>query len=261
MPLTPFQSEILRLLATNRSAKSYVAGGIALNAQASTRFSADVDVFHDVEEAVMTSSEADAALLARSGYSVRQDVWTPNFRRAWVMKQDSAVKLEWCQDSAWRFFPIEQDELLGWKLNRFDALTNKALAMGGRAETRDLVDVVMNAQQYPLHSIIWAACAKDPGFTPLLLMNQMQRNSRVNPSELHEMGLQLRPDELKSMWIRLADQASIEIERAASAGIEPGLAFVNEQGEVGWFEDVAYSAHKATLGGSLPRIQGMHYPL
>ena len=55
MPLTPFQTEVLRLLARNRSPESYVAGGIALNAAEAVRWSADVDVFHDVEEAVMRS--------------------------------------------------------------------------------------------------------------------------------------------------------------------------------------------------------------
>ena len=33
MPLTPFQTAVLRLLAQNRSAASYVAGGIVLNAR------------------------------------------------------------------------------------------------------------------------------------------------------------------------------------------------------------------------------------
>ena len=115
MPLTPFQSAILRLLARNRSPESYVAGGVALNAQEGTRFSADVDVFHDVEDAVISSSEADVKLLVQSGYSVRQDIWTPTFRRGWVTKDENGVKLEWCQDSAWRFFPIEKDEVLGFR--------------------------------------------------------------------------------------------------------------------------------------------------
>ncbi len=259
MPLTPFQSEVLRLLAKNRSPKSYVAGGVSLNAQEATRFSSDVDVFHDVEEAVIAASEADVDLLIEHNYSVRQDIWAPTFRRAWITKGENGVKLEWCQDSAWRFFPIEPDDVLGWKLSRFDALTNKALAMGGRAETRDLIDLVTNASHYPLHSIIWSACAKDPGYTPLLLLNQMQRNSRVNPAEMEEMGLQIAPYELKTAWIEVADRAKSEIDRAASAGIEPGLAFLSKEGKVGWFDSPGYSAHRASLRGSLPRIPGAYY--
>jgi hypothetical protein len=92
------------------------------------RWSADVDVFHDAEEAVMRSSAADVATMEAAGYAVRQELWTPSFRRAWVSKGADGVKLEWCHDSAWRFFPIETDELLGWRLHWFDAITNKALA-------------------------------------------------------------------------------------------------------------------------------------
>lgn len=259
MPLTPFQSEALRRLAKNRSTESYIAGGIALNAREDVRWSADVDVFHDVEEAVIRSSERDVQTLQQAGYHVRQDIWTPTFRRAWVTRGADGVKLEWCQDSAWRFFPIEPDELLGWKLHRFDALTNKALAMGGRSETRDLVDLVANAEKYPLHVIIWAACAKDPGYNPLLLFNQMQRNSRVNPAELREMGASFQPVELKIRWVELAGMAHAEIERAATAGIEPGLAFVGAGVETGWFDAAGFKPHRAVLGGSLPRIPGAAY--
>lgn len=117
MPLTPFQTGVLRLLATNRSASSFVAGGIALNARENVRWSADVDVFHDVEDAVMRASDADVATLEAAGYATRRDVWTPSFRRAWIARGDEGVKLEWCYDSAWRFFPIEQDDILGWKLH------------------------------------------------------------------------------------------------------------------------------------------------
>jgi hypothetical protein len=67
VPLTPFQSEVLRLLARNRSAQSYVAGGTALNAREDIRWSAGVDVFHDVEQAVIQSSEADVQTLQQAG--------------------------------------------------------------------------------------------------------------------------------------------------------------------------------------------------
>lgn len=261
MPLTPFQTEILRLLAANRSPESYVAGGIALNAAENVRWSDDVDIFHDAEDAVIRSSEVDVRVLTKANYTVRQDLWTPTFRRAWVAKLQDGVKLEWCQDSAWRFFRIQPDERLGWKLHRFDALTNKALAMAGRAETRDLVDLVANASQYPLHVVCWAACGKDPGYNPLLLLNQMQRNSRINPAELREMGASLEPVALKTQWLGLAELALQEIERAAHAGMDPGVVFLNPQGGIGWFDAPEVEPHKPCLGGAIPRIPGASYEL
>jgi hypothetical protein len=87
---------------------------MALNAQHPIRWSADVDLFHDVEDAVMRASDADVGILRQAGYDVRPELWTPGFRRAWVARDDAGVRLEWCRDSAWRFFPIEPDDLLGW---------------------------------------------------------------------------------------------------------------------------------------------------
>jgi hypothetical protein len=238
-----------------------VAGGIALHARENIRWSADVDVFHDVEQAVIRASEADVETLRQSGCSIRQDIWTPTFRRAWIERGEDGVKLEWCQDSAWRFFPIEPDDILGWRLHRFDALTNKALAMAGRSETRDLVDLVANVEKHPLHAVIWAACAKDQGYNPMLLLNQMQRNSRVNSAELREMGAHFEPVELKTRWLSLAEVAGREIDRAATAKIEPGAAFVAKGGEIAWFDYPGCKPHLATLGGSLPRLVGVHYDL
>jgi hypothetical protein len=258
VPVTPFQAGVLRTLSPNRSRESFVAGGIALNAHEQVRWSRDVDVFHDAEDAVIRSSTTDLATLEAAGYTTRQELWTPSFRRAWVSRGDEGVKLEWCRDSAWRFFPIESDELMGWRLHWFDAIANKALAMGSRAETRDLVDIVTYAARCPLHAIVWAACSKDPGFGPRLLLDQMRRNSRVDIAELREMGTTLEARVLKMRWIDLANTAEKEIDRAGTAGVEVGLAFVHAAGTVGWFDEPGVTPHHATLGGAAPRIAG--YP-
>jgi len=83
--------------------------------------------------------------------------------------------------------------------------------------TRDLVDVVTYADRCPVHAVVWAACAKDPGFGPLLLLNQMRRNSRVDPSDLSEMGTSIEPQALKARWLDEAARAETELERAGSA--------------------------------------------
>lgn len=257
MPLTAFQTEVLRLLARNRSPESYVAGGIALNAAESVRWSADVDLFHDVEQAVIRASELDVRTLEAAGWTVQQELWTPTYRRAWIKRQGGGVKLEWCQDSAWRFFPIERDALLGWKLHRFDALTNKALTLAGRSETRDVVDLVANASRCSLHATIWAACAKDAGYTPHFLLNQMQRNARIDAAELREMGANISPSELKTQWLRLAELAKTEIDRAITAAVEPGIAFILGDGSIAWFGTSGVRSHRATVGGAAPRLAGI----
>ena len=59
MPLTPFQKEVLRTLAANRSPESHIAGGAVINRQETgLRYSDDLDNFHDVAASVAASAEA-----------------------------------------------------------------------------------------------------------------------------------------------------------------------------------------------------------
>src|SRR6266480_28551 len=92
------------------------------------------------------------------------------------------LEIDWAADSAFRYFPIERDAQLGWRLHLFDVATNKALALSARTETRDYVDIVELHKTYPLAAICWAACGKDPGFSPL---NKSDRKStRLNSSHM-----------------------------------------------------------------------------
>jgi hypothetical protein len=105
------------------------------------------------------------------------------FRKAWVSHRGERVEIDWAVDSAFRFFPIERDARLGWRLHRFDAATNKASALASRTETRDFVDIVELHRTYPLSAICWAAYGKDPGFSPLSLLRMTRRFARVNPAD------------------------------------------------------------------------------
>ena len=56
MPLTAFQGELARLLASNRSLDSHLAGGAALHLPPqSRRYSNDLDYFHDSAERLATA--------------------------------------------------------------------------------------------------------------------------------------------------------------------------------------------------------------
>ena len=66
MPLTDFQARVVRLLAANRTEDSYLAGGAAILIEPNTtRYSRDLDYFHDSESRVATAFDADRALLER----------------------------------------------------------------------------------------------------------------------------------------------------------------------------------------------------
>ena len=59
MPLSTIQANVLRRIASNRSPDSYVAGATVLHrAEDTPRYSADLDLFHDLEDSVARSADA-----------------------------------------------------------------------------------------------------------------------------------------------------------------------------------------------------------
>lgn len=114
MPLTTFQRTVCRLIAANRVAQgeSYVAGGAALNALAGgERVSRDIDLFHDTDEALQATCDADRQLLQSHGYEVQIVRERAAFVEAVVAGGQDTVLMQWARDSAFRFFPlVEHDD-------------------------------------------------------------------------------------------------------------------------------------------------------
>ena len=168
MALTSFQRSICRLIAQSRiaSGESYVAGAAALNELIDApRISHNVDLFHDTETALEVSWRADRALLQQSGLVVRTIRERPSFVEAEVIGKAETLLLQWVRDSAYRFFPLVEHAEFGLVLHPFDLATNKMLALVGRLEVRDWVDIIeCNSRVQPLGYLAWAACGKDPGF-------------------------------------------------------------------------------------------------
>jgi hypothetical protein len=266
MPVTAFQHRVLEVIVANRSALSHFAGGMVLHSgEHSARYSHDFDIFHEAAEQVAFSSEQDVNLLREAGFVVNPlsgDWERPtSFRKALVSRDDESVEIDWAEDSAFRFFPIERDPLLGWRLHLFDMATNKALALAARTETRDYVDIVELHKIYPLAAIIWAACGKDEGFSPLFLLNMMRRFARLNPAKLDIMKARnLDPQALKRAWIEMSDEAEAEIVKLADTQQEMpiGVAFVNADGVPGWIgTDPSLKIHRPCIQGCLPVVDGL----
>jgi len=264
MPLTRFQSVVLRLIAANRTVVSHFAGGLLLNAtRESARFSHDFDIFHELAEEVAQASSTDLNTLHQAGYVIERIVgdWEKpsTFRKARISKEGQSVEIDWAADSAFRFFPIVHDPLFGQRLHLFDMATNKALALSARSETRDFVDIVVLDQIYPLEAIVWAACGKDEGFSPLFLLEMMKRFARIKPGTLKEIqARQLDPIELKKAWIAMSDRADAEITRIADTmpEIPIGVAFVDASGKPGWIgNDPTLHIHRPSIRGCWPEVK------
>ena len=198
MALTEFQSGILRCLAANRrkNAGSYVAGGLALNySLGEPRMSRDIDIFHDTVDALLESWHIDRDLLSGSGYLVRPIRELKTFIEAEVTKDGKCSEIQWGIDSAYRFFPLVEDEIAGYTLHPIDLAANKLAALVGRTEPRDWIDVITCVKKLqPLTYLLSAACGKDPGFSPSSMLeyvarrhyNQVEIDSRITPAGTYD---------------------------------------------------------------------------
>jgi hypothetical protein len=231
VPLSRIQSEILRLLASQRDPESYVAGSTPLNRDA-VRYSGDIDVFHDREERVASVAPADVRVLEAAGYSVRWLRQLPGIQAAEIGREDSRTRLEWAVDSDFRFFPTVPDEVFGYVLHPIDLAVNKAMAAAGRRAVRDLVDLVtVHETILPLGAVVWAAVEKSPGFTPEGLIAEIRRNSQYPAAEWEslETTVPLDPKAVSKQLRSILDEAEAFVSRMPSE--KAGLLFL-EKGKV-----------------------------
>ena len=211
MPLTRFQAGLARLLAENRSPDSYLAGGAAIHIEPNTsRYSNDLDYFQDSAERVAKAFDEDSRLMLDNGYQVTVDMQQPGYIRARVQKDGEATKIEWSHDSAWRFLPTLRHREYGYQLHPIDLAINKVLALVGRNEARDFVDTLhVNENVLSLGALCWAAAGKDPGFTPLSLIELLRRRGKYQPEDFDRLML-VEPVDLPAMkrkWMAALDSA------------------------------------------------------
>ncbi len=203
LPISKFQSDVLRRLAAQRSPDSYIAGGIAINRHG-PRFSADIDIFQDSAMRQESAVKADEAALASAGYTV---TWPPNQRtgkrEATIEKGGEQMLLEWVTDSAFRFFPTQPDELFGYVLHPVDLATNKASAAADRRVPRDIVDLVtIHENVLPLGAVVAAAVGKFIGTTPEEMLAEITRHSRFTGEEFQVLATE-QPIDVRGLHRRI----------------------------------------------------------
>lgn len=269
MALTAIQRDVCRLLAAARrdNGESYVAGGVALSVALNTsRLSRDLDLFPDTADAVARSWDRDRATLERSTYAVRTLRERPGYVEAIVSHQGQELVAEWTRDGAFRFFPLVEDDDLGLTLHPFDLATNKVLALVGRLEPRDWIDVIAcHERLQPLAYLAWAACGKDPGFTPLGILEQARRSSRYTDEELSALAFEGPPPsagDLSARWRQALDTAGPIVETLPPASV--GQAVITTEGQLfmGGVVDLEHALrggairfHEGRIGGAWPMVR------
>ena len=199
MPLTKLQSHVLRVLAAERSPDSYIAGGVALNREG-PRFSGDIDIFQDTEQRLEVAADADAKALTEAGLKLAWKKIQTGKREAELEGLGDRMRLEWVQDSAFRFFPAQRDELFGYVLHPVDLATNKASAADDR---RDIVDLVtIHESILPLGAVISAAVGRFPGQSPEEMLSDITRHSRFTAEEFRVLATD-RPIDVSDLHRRI----------------------------------------------------------
>lgn len=183
MPLSKIQTELLHLLASHRDPESYVAGSTPLTRN-TTRYSNDIDIFHDREERVAQAAQQDTAFLEKQGFALRWLRRDPAIHTVIVERDGLRTKLEWVADSDFRFFPTIPDESFGFILHPADLATNKVAAAYGRREPRDIVDLLTIQERImPIGAAVWASAGKALGLTPEGIIDEIRRTARYTAEE------------------------------------------------------------------------------
>jgi hypothetical protein len=267
MALTPLQSKVLRLLAENRrkTPGSYVAGGTAFNlAMNAPRLSRDVDVFHDSTEAMLDSWRRDRQTLEVNGFTVKPLRELPTFIEARILHAEGTTEIQWGIDSAYRFFPLVEREDTGFTLHPLDLASNKLAALVGRTEPRDWIDVITASKRLqPFACLLSAACGKDPGFSPISMLeyvarrhyNQTEIDDNIMPRGIFDAA------ELCRYWHEMVERTKRVLEVFPHA--EAGKAVMTAEGElfngtddelVAALKAGSLTFHEGHIGGAWPRI-------
>ena len=147
-------------------------------------------------------------------------------------------------------------------LHPIDLAMNKVLAVAGRDEPRDFVDILfVHRRVLRLAALNWAAVGKDPGFTPLSLLELLKRRGRYRPEDFLRLQLAEAFDlsEGKQEWLlALAEaEAFARVRPATELGClywsPQQLAFVVPRSDANLAEQ-ALVPHFGAPGGVLPRV-------
>lgn len=132
--------------------------------------------------------------------------------------------------------------------------------LAGRNEPRDFLDILyIDRAVLPLGPLCWAAAGKDPGFSPLSLLELLKRRGRYRPEDFAPL-MVAEPLDLPAMkaeWLRMLDEAEEFIRKAPADEVgclyysKRSGAFVDPQRRPGQEEIVR---HFGRPGGVLPML-------
>jgi hypothetical protein len=209
MPLDPLQSRIARTALSLPQAHTLaLAGGGAMIAHGFTdRSTRDVDLFTEVD--ADEARQVAAALrtqLDGEGLRVSPADRPPDTNRFVITDPDSglACQVEVFPDGGRLRATVYLD--IGPVLHPDDLAADKVLALWGRAEIRDYVDVAALLDRYGPGALLDLAAAKDSGFTAPRFADALDAIRRFDPEDWTAAGIEAvhvsRIENMAAAWSR-----------------------------------------------------------
>lgn len=205
--LTNLQKKILNLVSNLPDKEAfYLTGGTALSAfYLKHRKSNDLDFFTNVEELILPFTQRLEICLKRENLETEKLRGFHSFVELSVSSTESSTILHFALDSPFRFEePLSAIEFPELKIDTLiDIATNKLLALFGRAELRDFIDIYfLTKERFSKDELVKKVRQKDPGFDLYWLGVAMERINNF-PDDSPDMYLLIHPctmNELKKFF-------------------------------------------------------------
>lgn len=182
--LSPLQFRIARLFLSLPEACHFaLAGGAALVFKNEVpRSTQDLDFFGPLQEEVRSAFESLKKRLLEEGLQFQIVSSSPSFVRMIVEDPECGEEVLVDIGQDYRLREPEYTEI-GPVLSTEELAADKLLALFGRAEARDFVDVFYLARKLGVAAIMQLAKEKDPGFDPYILAVEIGKLDRLPRGE------------------------------------------------------------------------------
>jgi Nucleotidyl transferase AbiEii toxin, Type IV TA system len=208
--LTPLQRQVAEIIAGLKAAEGFgLAGGAALIVRGDVdRRTQDLDFFglqqSDVHRLL---PEAEKALEA-AGFQVRRVREGTGFVRLAVERGAEVTEVDLAADA--RLFPLEVQSGLPM-LNSTELAVDKVLAIFGRAEAPDFVDLSAVVDHHGLEALFRLAAEKDPGFSIDVFSEMLHRFDRLRQDEF---GIETSAYQTLAATVKRWREMSLELGRS-----------------------------------------------
>lgn len=200
--LTPLQERISRILARLPESQDFaLAGGAALIVHGVVdRPTRDLDFFATSATAVQRLLPALRHALAEDGLQVATILEAQGFVRLEVTDGHGTCEVDLSHDAR-----LHAPEPLGdvWVLRLDELAADKTLALFGRAEARDFMDVDRLIDHYGTSRLLELASQKDAGFTPERFAESLRAIDRLQADDFP--GGRATLDRLRERFVSWAD--------------------------------------------------------